>query len=275
MGSPQEQAAGALADVPGHVWDGASLPVPVERIAEACYGLYVRDVPPSHFATVPGAPEHATLSGLLLVNPKQIWVNGEEGDAWPGRRRFTIGHEVGHWVLHRPKGPIFCRTSSVLPEAEGEPVPPAEDIEEQASSFASALMFPPPLLREHHAEVGGDLAELCERFGASRAATERAIVEHLRRPLLATLGDAVRFFHYDDESYQAWRQEHLGGGFILNDGLSVQDDSRLHRADCFHLARPAREGRPATRHPKWCAGELAVLREVAPAAPRCSHCRPS
>ena len=75
-------------------------------------GLLVRDV--ADLTTAPGAPELApgqSLSGLLLASKGEIWVNASEGKQWPPRRRFTIGHELGHWRLHRKPGQqsLFCR----------------------------------------------------------------------------------------------------------------------------------------------------------------------
>jgi hypothetical protein len=40
----EERAAQALARVPEWLWDGESLPVPIEDIADSVYGLLVRDV---------------------------------------------------------------------------------------------------------------------------------------------------------------------------------------------------------------------------------------
>lgn len=65
-------------------------PVPVEDIAESLCGLHVRDV-----------PLDAGVSGMLLLQQREIRVNALEAGLWPARRRFTIAHEVGHWELHR------------------------------------------------------------------------------------------------------------------------------------------------------------------------------
>ena len=44
----------------------------------------------------------------------EIWVNAEEARQWPPRRRFTIGHELGHWEMHRTgQESLFCRRTSV------------------------------------------------------------------------------------------------------------------------------------------------------------------
>jgi IrrE N-terminal-like domain len=100
-----------LARVPTYVWDGATLPVPIEEIADTHVGLLVRDV--DDLGQAPGAPqlgEGQSLSGLLLPALGEIWVNASEAREWPPRRRFTIAHELGHWALHRNNDrSVFCR----------------------------------------------------------------------------------------------------------------------------------------------------------------------
>jgi hypothetical protein len=155
------------------IWNGRSLPVPVHDIADSHFGLLIRDV--DDLAAAPGAPAVADgqiLSGLLLPDLGEIWVSRAEGDRWPGRRRFTIGHEVGHWVLHRRTGAgLYCRSGSVA-EAEKLHVPPAE---EEANVFAAALLMPADLVRRAYARRRGDFAALCAMFGASGAAMGRRL----------------------------------------------------------------------------------------------------
>jgi len=66
----------------------------------------IRDEAPIHFHTVHG----------------EKWQSARE---WPPRRRFTIGHELGHWVLHRSgEKSLFCREAVVeadLSRASGSP----------------------------------------------------------------------------------------------------------------------------------------------------------
>ncbi len=177
MEAIEERADRVLADVPAYVWDGERLPVPVEDIVDSVFGLLVRDV--EDMTTAPGAPEITagqSLSGLLLPAAGEIWVNAAEARQWPPRRRFTIGHELGHWVLHRKPGQqsLFCRKSTVV---EGGPpsASPVPDIEEEASAFAAALLMPRWLFVREHARCRGDIHELCRAFGSSRAAMERRV----------------------------------------------------------------------------------------------------
>jgi hypothetical protein len=173
MRDVEERAEQVLAAAPGYVWDGERLPVPIEDIVDSVYGLLVRDV--EDMRAAPGAPplaEGQALSGLLLPARGEIWVNAEEARLWPPRRRFTIGHELGHWVMHRTgQQALFCRRTSVDEQA----APPARDIEEEASAFAAGLLMPQWLFVREHARCGGDVAELGQAFGTSAAATERRV----------------------------------------------------------------------------------------------------
>lgn len=169
-------AAALLAAIPGYIWDGQTLPVPIEDIADSHLGLLVRDV--EDLRRAPGAPRldaDQTLSGLLLPDRGEIWVNAEEGRLWPPRRRFTIAHEIGHWQLHRTEQDnVFCRSTAIEPDPTSAltPLAPAE---EQANAFAAALLMPPQLLQRQYEVTGRDFATLCRTFGSSGAAMGRRL----------------------------------------------------------------------------------------------------
>ena len=173
MRDVEERAEQVLAKVPAYVWDGERLPVPVEDLVDSVYGLLVRDV--EDMGAAPGAPSLAagqSLSGLLLPARGEIWVNADEARQWPPRRRFTIGHELGHWVMHRTgQQALFCRRTTV----DETVALPARDIEEEASAFAAALLMPQWLFVREHARCGGDVAELGRVFGTSETATQRRV----------------------------------------------------------------------------------------------------
>ena len=179
MTEVEQRAERVLDKVPGYVWDGESLPVPVEDIADSVFGLLIRDV--QDMAAAPGAPDlgpDASLSGLLLPDRGELWVNALEAGQWPGRRRFTIGHELGHWCMHRGDhvATIYCRSSSVDPPAERAERPERPLPEREADAFAAALLMPAELMREHYGQCrethpgSATFPELCRRFGASKAA---------------------------------------------------------------------------------------------------------
>jgi len=176
----EESAERVLARVPEWIWDGETLPVPVEAIADDVFGLLVREV--DNLAGAPGAPSLSpgqSFSGLLLPSLGEIWVNRSEALEWPPRRRFTIGHELGHWCVHRDgpsDGAVYCRAASVAEEApaDSEARPARAPEEEEANLFAAALLMPARLVEREYRrdrEFGG----LCERFEVSGAAMGRRL----------------------------------------------------------------------------------------------------
>lgn len=182
----EQLAEDFLARVPAYIWDGETLPVPVEDIADSYAGLLVRDVEDLRLA--PGAPalgDGQTLSGLLLPERGEIWVSADEGRQWPGRRRFTIAHELGHWQLHRgDEHAVFCRAAAIDPAAAAKPDrPPLPVAEEEANGFAAAVLMPARLVRQHYGRPDREFSRLCTTFGASGAAMGRrlhAVIERGR-----------------------------------------------------------------------------------------------
>jgi hypothetical protein len=165
-----------LEGVPSYLWDGQSLPVPIEDIADSHLGLLVRDV--DDLSRAPGAPalaEGQALSGLLLPDRGEIWVSATEAREWPARRRFTIAHELGHWCLHRhdARG-LYCRRSAIEPDAQIEQLPlPAP--EQQANVFAASVLMPSVLIREQYVASDRDFDQLCRSFASSRASMGRRL----------------------------------------------------------------------------------------------------
>ena len=123
---------------------GAELPVPVERIAEDLLGLAVSE------------RDGLAVSGMLFPAEREIYVNAEDV---PARRRFTLAHEVGHWVCQCLEGkgaPVMCRAEDVSESAD-------RTLEREANVFAAELLMPEPDVREQFS----DNPEPAARFGVS------------------------------------------------------------------------------------------------------------
>jgi IrrE N-terminal-like domain len=178
----EERAERVLSQVPDWIWNGDTLPVPVEHIADSCFGLHIRDVEDLRAAPgVPGLPAKQSLSGLLLPARGEIWVNAAEARESSPRRRFTISHELGHWCLHSASGVVWCRSQTVDPSnGSAEPRQTYPPEESEANEFAAALMMPAHLVRRHYERLrrrdpDATFEQLCTIFEASGAAMGRRL----------------------------------------------------------------------------------------------------
>ena len=106
--------------------------------------------------------------GALVRNPDNhaewgIFVNPK---ARAERRRFTVAHEFGHFVLHRAMQPTFnCDKESVYSGIDA-----LKQIEREADDFAANLLMPGNMLRDRIGDKRIDihmLGDLAKEFGVS------------------------------------------------------------------------------------------------------------
>lgn len=143
--------AGALLAEYRSAFGGPELPVPVESIAEDYLGLKIVE------------DEHLGCSGMLIPARREIRLNAEESREYPGRRRFTIAHEIGHWVCQVQAGveaPAFCRAVDVEPGADRK-------LEREANVFAAELLMPNTSV---HRVFDGDVPACAQVFDVSNLA---------------------------------------------------------------------------------------------------------
>jgi len=90
---------------------------------------------------------------MLLPAERRILVNAAEPEP---RRRFTIAHELGHWICQCLEGtakPVYCRAEEIGVDPE------AKALEREANIFAANLVMPEAEVRS---AAGGE-----NRFGVS------------------------------------------------------------------------------------------------------------
>jgi Zn-dependent peptidase ImmA (M78 family) len=165
---------------------GDTLPIDVESLALELHGL--RTVRISGLAgkrtpNVDGTP----LSGLLDFTRGRIYV---EADNDARRQRFTIAHELGHFLLghHELLGDTHADAKigygGTLRSIEATH-DPLELAEREANRFAGLLLIPPDTLDAQVAEIGVDVVELARRFDVSapaiRVHLSRYLHPHIRR----------------------------------------------------------------------------------------------
>ncbi len=143
-----------------NVFGGDELPVPVERIAEDLLGLRIVE------------SDDLNVSGILLPAERRIVLNAaeaEHGGAPIQRHRFTIAHEVGHWVCHvlgatsgSSPAASYCRAADLAADTD-------RLMEREANVFAAELLMPEAAVREVWGERG-EIEAVAERFAVSRLA---------------------------------------------------------------------------------------------------------
>lgn len=149
-------------------------------------------------------PETPLGQGAIIKPPMPLNIAGYEGAlvrsplnekewgilynerAGAERQRFTIAHELGHFILHRNNQAAFnCSTESIYSGSEG-----LAQMEREADDFASNLLMPGNLLRQKldgqevdfcllsdlSREFGVSLEAMCIRF--VKYTTLRAVLIH-------------------------------------------------------------------------------------------------
>ncbi len=104
------------------------------------------------------------------------------------RRRFSAGHELGHWHHHRGRS-FVCRSDDIGQTTDAR----SKTAEREADAYSGDLILPPfmiaPML-EKVGEIGlEDVAALSTRFSASLTATAIRIMRMTRQPLLLVAQD--------------------------------------------------------------------------------------
>jgi hypothetical protein len=145
-------------------------PVPVERIATSLLDLLIEET--DDVRARPDAPTGSgRLSGMIEPNTRTIWLDRAECARSPGRRRFTVAHECGHWVLHvlGSREAYFCRPADISERDHdaGSNVRQLHTREEQANAFARELLMPELLVHGQALETGCNLSVMAGRFEVS------------------------------------------------------------------------------------------------------------
>ena len=134
------------------------IPVPVESIAEDLLGLRIEE------------RDLGDCSGMLVPAERLIVVNAAEamsGETPTRRHRFTIAHELGHWICHAhdslgEEQPTYCRSQDISQDTD-------RDLEREANVFGAELLMPEAAVREAWAAFP-DTAEVAARFEVSALA---------------------------------------------------------------------------------------------------------
>jgi hypothetical protein len=210
-GSPEGLVTLILKTAPG-----LTVPVPVEDLARQ---LDIEDIQEFDTEGFEGGliTDTARSRGVILTRNSHRF-----------RRRFTIGHELGHFLIptHMPntEGRFLCSREDMrrLSAAENDR---RGQMEVEANRFASLMLMPPPLLRPYLKQRRdpdvGHMGQLAAQFEVSKQAMANAYA-HYQGEILAfvfTKGGRVLFPY-----------KHLKFPFItVRSGQAVPDGPPLKR----------------------------------------------
>lgn len=133
--------------------------------------------------------------GKTTISPGRIQISSHLSKD-SGRYRFTLAHEIGHWILHRPilmaalEQPNLFGTAALNPtlttlnRAMTDAAPPREEV--QANIFASSLLIDQSRLRSEFLDRfgDGDLMPVIRSAGLEKGGAR------LQARFLATAGKA-------------------------------------------------------------------------------------
>lgn len=114
-----------------------SLPIDLEQIASKAG---ITDIRYHSFDGLEGAliANEEKSNGIIAISKNII----------PSKQRFTLGHELGHFLLPRHGHRMECTVKDMTKKSSrnGEPI----SIEAEANQFASLLLMPPSLIRQRN-----------------------------------------------------------------------------------------------------------------------------
>lgn len=152
----------------------------------------------------------------LVRKGKKGLVRIKESIPEPGRKRFALAHEIGHWILHENVSQIVACTDADMLSSYKASVPELE-----ASYFASALLMPEELFA---ARIVGTtptakvLSKLASDFGISLTAAAVRYVD-LRDDYCALVVS-------EDGKVRWWRESRdFKGNFWIDPGTKLSSNT--------------------------------------------------
>jgi Zn-dependent peptidase ImmA (M78 family) len=106
---------------------------------------------------------------VAAVNLKQSQV----------RRRFSLAHEICHFLYHKDRSVLEQEQTIDSPEMEDENIPRKDPFEAEADIFAGELLVPLPMLKKAY-RPGLTAADIARVFDVSESVASIAITSHFK-----------------------------------------------------------------------------------------------
>ena len=164
------------------------IPVPIEDLARQLDIAEINELETDGFE-----------GGLLTDDCKSKGIILVNRAAYGGRRRFTIGHELAHFLIptHKPvkEGKFLCSREDMRRWSAKENDAYAR-MEVEANKFSALILMPPPKLRPLIDRLGdpslAHVVKIARHFEVSKDSAARAYAEyHDERIAIAVVKDGV------------------------------------------------------------------------------------
>lgn len=185
LGTPETLVKGILEQVPD-----LPIPVPIEDIARS---VDITDITPISTDGFEGGlvTDRNKSEGVILVNCR----------SHPQRRRFTVGHELGHFLVpsHLPNDgtQFMCTSSDMCQSTSSKSLDRAMRMEAEANRFAANMLMPIASFRRDLSQSAEPdinfLLRLCGKYDTSKEATARRFCELIDVPSAAVFSRNGRF----------------------------------------------------------------------------------
>jgi hypothetical protein len=185
---------------------GLTLPVPIEDVCSALDIVSIADLETEGF-------EAALITDELKSQGAILVAKGRSRQ----RRRFSIAHELGHFLIPAhmppPDGQFLCSADQLRLLAQRDQDRRAR-MEVEANRFAALLLMPPPLLRARLREKRQPqlekLVALAETFDVSKDAMARAFAEHHDEPVAVLIWRNGRLARCYRSATMPWLSVRIG-----------------------------------------------------------------
>ncbi|ABB76085.1 protein of unknown function [Nitrosospira multiformis ATCC 25196] len=197
------------------------------------------------------------IDGILSKRKRGDWcISYDETITVPGRINFTLGHEFGHYLLHRKirEEGFQCGQAEMLDYES----PESRKFESEANKFASYLLMP---ATDFRSQIEGQVVTLdllghcANRYGTSFTATALKWVELTDQPaLLAMARDGFICWSYPSRRARLLRT-------YLPPGTPVPQSSlrRLNSAADINRRNQGSRVPPGVWHPELEAEEFVII----------------
>lgn len=194
-----------------------------------------------------------SVDGMLVQRQRGDWcIVYNETTGVPGRVNFTLGHEFGHYILHRSTQTEFRCSQKEMLEYDGVA---SRAREFEANRFSSYLLMPIDDFREQMGNVGVSIEGLrhcADRYNVSLTAAAIKWLEFATEPaLLIAARDGFVLWSAVSESAKKW-------GAYLKPGTALPPDVELQMS--MRVAGDSKRTVPiGVWHPLFAAEEISII----------------